>query len=217
MSEAEVLALSFLLTQHTTEQQQIEATRVVVTTTGSLNPRPSNRQVKAKTKAVPIQGNPAKQNMVPGAIMAEKGSLEAKGFLVGMRRAVTRDEQITLISAYVGYDRRGDFGQQEVAARMKAQREVSGKVDRGPSRSEQRSAARTMTGYVAGMPDNLQRQIANLLGQEAATADTLIGHEKDAADKSRSSVDRTLSAGLVAIERERLSDIRRQLVALGHK
>jgi hypothetical protein len=217
MSEAEVLALSYILTQHATEQKAIEAQAVTVTVVGSLNPTTRTKAVKAKSKTVPIQGNPEKKATVHGAIMVEKGSLEAKGFLHAMRHARTRDEQITAISAYIGYDRRQDFGPQDVAARAQAQREVSGKVVRGPTRSEQQSAARTLTGYVAGMPDNLQRQIANLLGQETVAADALIGHEKDAADKSRSTVDRTLSAGLVAIERDRLSHIRSQLTALGHK
>lgn len=103
------------------------------------------------------------------------GTLDAKAFMKAVRWAKTRDEIIAAIAGYVGYDNRRDFGSQDQAAKAKAQRELAGnKVVGGPTRSEERTAARSLQGFVAGMPHPAQRILLNLQARERAAAEAMI-------------------------------------------
>lgn len=161
---------------------------------------PSKKQAKAEAAnkgavAAPIHAKPA----VFGVTMPERNTLDAKGFLLACRDAgrrsfettnevtgevttvVKRDESkvredlIKAIHAYIGYDTSRDFGSQDAAARAKANREASGRVVvPGPTREEQRSAARSMAGYVHGMPLPAQKLLANLRAREQSAAEAMI-------------------------------------------
>jgi hypothetical protein len=150
--------------------------------------------------AAPIQQKPA----VFGVAMPERNTLDPKSFLLACRDAgkrgfeklnevtgeVTtvvkvdsskvRDDIIKAIHAYCGYDVSRDFGSQDIEARAKAQRELRGGVVPGPSREEQRSAARSMAGYVKGMPLPAQKLLANLRAREQAAAEAMIDATSDA-------------------------------------
>ncbi len=176
-------AIAMLLATHDTDQairEEIERLRAenerLAREKALANP-PKPKGIKAK-KVAPHSPNPLTASAM-GLVGVERGSLDAKSFLVGMRRATTREEQVKLIHAYCGYDTRGDHGSQDMAARAKAQRELNpGKVTSGPTREEQRAASRSMTGYVHGMPDHQASQLAALQAREAETAEAIIDLEK---------------------------------------
>lgn len=105
-----------------------------------------------------------------------------------------RGDLIKAIDAFIGYDMSGNFGSQELNARTLAGRILSGnKVDNGPTRQEQHRASRTLAGFVAGLPDNMAKQLANLRAQVERVTDALIECEK---------AGNTVGA---AVERERLN------------
>jgi hypothetical protein len=146
---------------------------------------------KKGAQAAPIHDKPA----VFGVAMPDRNTLDAKGFLQAMLNAgrrtsehgvrftdqrEVRNDQIQAIHAYIGYDPSANFGAQEVAARAKANRELSGKpIVLGPSREEQRAASRSAAGFVAGMPLPSQRLLANLQARETAAVDALIAAKSD--------------------------------------
>lgn len=176
-------AIALLLASHDTDQavrEEIERLRAenerLAREKALANP-PKPRGIKAK-KVPTHSPNPLTANAM-GLVGVMVGTLDAKSFLVAMRKASTRDEQVKLIHAYCGYDTRGDYGTQDMQARAKAQRELNpGKVDQGPTREEQRAASRSMVGYVQGMPDHQAAQLAALQAREAETAEAIIDLEK---------------------------------------
>jgi hypothetical protein len=233
MSSAHDAALAFLVSQSTQESVQINRQAVVTKVTVSMSPAPSKKLAK-KNEPAPIR---EKREPMPAMMMPDRGSLSAKDFLLAMRNAgrrvnaesgatyidqrEVRNDQIKAIHSfmyevtpqgkvYVGYDPRRDFGSQDVASRMLAQRELRG----APKVSHETAPSRTLGGYVAGMPDHKARTLANLQGREQAAVDAMIAHQHDADDMSRSEYERTLSAGLAEAERERLSHIRADIAAL---
>jgi hypothetical protein len=172
---------------------------VTETVIGRNLPKPVRGKIPTTNEtgeqAAPIHAKPA----VFGVAMPERNTLDAKGFLLACRDAgkrsfekvnevtgevhtiVKRDEGkvrediIKAIHAYVGYDTSRDFGSQDNEARAKANREASGRVVvAGPTREEQRSAARSMAGYVKGMPLPAQKLLANLRARGQAAAEAMI-------------------------------------------
>jgi len=142
------------------------------------------------------------------------GSHDARSFLIAMRRAVTRDEKIIAIAGYAGFDRHGDFGSQELAARMKAQRELRGCV---ASTTPAHSVRPTLTGYVSGLPDPTATKIADLQGREVLAAEAIKEHE----EASKGHLERgdlanaQIEAQFAALETLRLQAIRADLAKLG--
>lgn len=232
MSTAHDAALAFLIAQHVEESAQAFRQQESVVVKVTMSPAPS-KKVTAKKEAAPIhhQGTP-----MVGMMLPDRGSLNAKDFLLAMRNAgkrtsetgasfidqrEKRNDEIRAIHGFmyeirkgvkvaIGYDPKRDFGSQEQAARMLAQREIRGPVKVSEVVKPSLSAA----GYVAGMPDLRSRRMANLEGQEVVYAELMIQHDKDAADPTRTAEQRKLSAGLADLERERLADIRKQIAAL---
>lgn len=176
-------AIAMLLASHDTDQavrEEIARLRAenlrLAQEKAAANP-PKPRGIKAK-KVPTHSPNPLTASTM-GLVGIEVGTLNPRDFLIGMRKASTRDEQVKLIHAYCGYDTRGDYGTQDMAARAKAQRELNpAKVVSGPTREEQRAASRSMVGYVQGMPDHQAAQLAALQAREAETAEAIIDLEK---------------------------------------
>lgn len=196
MNAAQDMALTLLIANHNAEQKAKEPIVTVV--------KPK-KQVEPKAVG-PIHRKPIT------TIMA--GTINAKDFILAMRKTTDRNEQIKLIMAYVGYDSRQNFGPQEAAARLKATRELSGKPIQGLSREELRACNRNLRGVVAGLPDTAARKLADLKAREVAAVEAMIQHEKDGRDMARSDNDRMLSDGLASVERERLFQIRADIKAL---
>lgn len=190
--------------------------------------------------AAPIQKTDTTTPKMLGLLLPPKGSLGPHGFLLAMRDAGKRDfqqhnevtgttrtivkvdvtkvrgDQIQAISAYIGWDPILDFGTQETMARLQANRETSNFKDNGPSLDQRKSAARSLHGFVAGMPDMLQRKVEDLQGRERATVEAILSHDKDAMHTNgRSKQERQLSLGLADLERARLNEIRAELQRIG--
>lgn len=220
MSVTQAAALSFLMGQHSSEEQARTANHEpTVKVEVSMVPRPSKKIAKVSSP-IPQQliGAVAATTSEPGSVvvMPKAGDLGPKGYILAMRKARTQQERIVALAAYVGYDPAKEFGTQVMMADSRAKRELQGFAPiPGPSIEEKRAASRSMTGFVAGLPDTTQRKIADLMGRETASAERLIAHERDAADKSRTVAERTLSKGLAEVESERLREIRADLKSLG--
>lgn len=226
LSLAQHTGLAFLLSQHNSDLTSRETARVEVVVVRNAEPKASKKSASKNEQAAPIHDGPK----VFGVTMPDRNSLDAKGFLdacrdAGKRRTAegqptfdareVRNDLIKAIHAYCGYDQRGNFGSQEQEARAKAQREIRGFKVSGPTREEQRAAARSARGFIAGLPDHKARHLQNLLGQEALEAEAMIEHAKAANDPSRSTADRLLSQGMVELQEEKLRHIRADIKAAG--
>jgi hypothetical protein len=142
------------------------------------------------------------------------GTLDARAFLIAMRGAKTRDEQIKAIAGYCGYDRHGDHGSQDLSSRMKAQRELRG-IKAAPLPIH--SAAPSGKGYVHGMPDMMATKVQDLLGRERLSAEALADNERIAANEETDAATRHYHAQLAIVETARLAQIRADLATMGVK
>lgn len=228
LSLAQHTGLAFLLSQHNSEMSAQEAQKkeiVVVRNAEPTSKKGAKSTASKGEQAAPIHDKPA----VFGVTMPERNTLDARAFLAAMLNAgkrrndngvlftdsrEVRNDQIKAIHAYCGFDNRRDFGSQETEARAKAQREIRGYKVTGPTREEMKAAARSATGFIAGLPDHQARHLRNLLGQETLEAEAMIQHEKDANDPSRSTADRLLSKGLAELQAEKLKHIRAAIAAV---
>ena len=186
-------AIISLVSQHnvdpTTTPDHDDSPEIVETVIGRNLPKPVRGKIPTDTgeQAAPIHSNNEGKAMVHGLTMPEKGSLDAKGYLLAVRnagkrpndkgalvfdKAHERNDLICAIHAYVGYDNRRDFGTQDAEARAKAQRELRGGVVPGPTREEKRSAERSMTGFVKGMPAPQQRMVRDLQARAVSLAES---------------------------------------------
>lgn len=175
MSLANLIALVSSVNADPSTQPEINVEpEIVETVVGRNLPKPV-RGKKASESAAPIHNSNEGKAMVHAVVMPEKGTLDARGFILAVRRAKDRTETIQAIAAYCGYDNRRDFGTQDQEARAKAQREIRGPVSTmGPSREEQRAASRSAAGFVAGMPKPSQKLLANLRAREQSIAEAMI-------------------------------------------
>jgi hypothetical protein len=110
-----------------------------------------------------------------GVSLPEKGTYDAKSFILACRKARTRDELMQAIAGYCGYDNRRDFGSQEQTARAKAQRELRG----APKTTANVAPSRSLAGFVAGMPQPSHRILLNLQARERATVDAMIAAQTE--------------------------------------
>lgn len=174
---------------------------------------------RAKTPKEPKAPSDNGSKSLPMPIMTMvAGDLDATAFLIAFRRAKDRDQQIQAIQGYSGYDPKGDYATQEWLAKSKAQRELRGIDNTGPSRTERRQAMASVKGFVAGIPDGMQRQIGNLLGRESMAAEAIAGHCKAATEQGCINHDGDGSCcthhAKAEVEKTRLSHIRKDLNAL---
>lgn len=199
MSLANIIAL---VSQHnvdpTTTPDHDDSPEIVETVIGRNLPKPVRGKIPTDTgeQAAPIHSNNEGKAMVHGLTMPERNTLDAKAFLLACRDAgkrsfesvdqatgevrrvikvdqtKVRDDLICAIHAYCGYDNRRDFGSQDAEARAKAQRELRGGVVPGPTREEKRSAERSMTGFVKGMPAPQQRMVRDLQARAVSLAES---------------------------------------------
>jgi hypothetical protein len=175
--------------------------------------------VKKRAKSDGAQSAPPANKSAAPIVMVKlpnSGTLDARGFLKAKNavKGNDRDGIIAAIAAYIGYDITQPFGIQDSAATDQARRElrpvVAGKVpfSRGSLASAQ--------GFVAASkmrcePDHNARHFANLRARERHAVDTMLDHEKAARD-AKSLQERTLYAGLALVERERLIQIRKDMM-----
>jgi hypothetical protein len=233
------VALAFLTATHNAEQETLnEIARLREENAKLALAQSKTKAVKAKrsngSQAAPIHHGPTVFGvMMPEATYHDKlphqAQVEcAKTYLLAMREAGKRmvdgkptfqareqhNDQIQAISAFIGYDNRAMFGTQESAARMLAQRILTGKVMAGPDRAEQRQADLSAKGFVAGLPAPVAAKLADLKAREIIAVAAMLDHERAAADVGRGAEACELSAGLALVEGERLSSIQADIRAL---
>jgi hypothetical protein len=126
-------------------------------------------------------------------VLPKAGMLDARGFMLAIRKAgrrlnadgklytnesEVRNDMIRAIAGYVGYDLGANYGPQELVAKTKAHRELSGKPVTGMTLAEKREASRSMVGFVAGMPDAIAKQVGDLRGRETKLAEDMLAASK---------------------------------------
>jgi hypothetical protein len=190
----------------------------------TATPSPTAARPENGFQASPISHVPGpKSEPLPKA-----GSLEAAGFLKAMRNAgvrkgkldmsVKREDEQRAIAAYIGYNEAELHGPQEVSARMRAQRELNPiTVNKDEVWHRNGTASNSVAGYVAGTYDATAKAVANLKAQEVIAAENLCAHRNVLMDNSKSLDERATASLLVKLEEERLTQIRKDLAALGEK
>lgn len=144
--------------------------------------------------------------------LPEAGALDARSFLVAMRRAADRDQCIQAIAAFCGYDRTLPFGGQETMARMKAQRDLR-PAKAGPKYN--RNATQSMGGMVAGCPNILAKRVSDLEGRAVLAGEAVADYERQATEHANrgDQANADMCHTLANVERERLVQIRADLTA----
>lgn len=202
-------------------EKVVDRSKVETTTVPALVPATNSEEPKSETR-----------------VIALKVSLDAKGFLVAMRNAgyrkdnqgksfldknEIRPDSIKAIEAFIGYDAKGNFASQELAARTEAMRQIRQAKGEGPTkeqllsaptRQEIRRANASLMGFVNGNPDLRAQKVADLEGRERLATDTLIEQEK-LAETLPTEQERSKALALAQLERERIAEIRKDLAALG--
>jgi hypothetical protein len=136
--------------------------------------------VSVKRNALPVPGTESSDGSCAAPIVTRIASaplpsahtLDAKGYIVAMRRAATRDARIAAIAGYVGYDTTGDYATQEFSANTKAQQALRGAPR--PLARPVHSGSVSVAGFIAGMPDQAGKRRANLEAQERDTVEAII-------------------------------------------
>lgn len=196
------VALAFIMAQHQDEQSAIPLPATVTRTVKVTEvPQGSTYTLTAPAflKAMRLAGRRINQDGKPYTDPSK-----------------VREDSIAAIHAYCGYDKTRLFGEQDSAARTKAQREMGvGRPLKGMTKFEEHRANRTLAGWVQGMPDDQAKFVKGLLARETLAACEMVRHQKDSEDMGRSEEDRKLSAGLSKFEEDRLSNIRADLIRIG--
>lgn len=185
-----------------------------------------------KVTRAPKVKAPASNGATSVVVTKTAPTLDAPAYMVALREAgyrvdatgkrffdhnSQRDDLIKAIDAYIGYDSRKDFASQELNARSQAAREIRkarGELFHGPDRHEIRMAQASLSGYVAGMPDNRTKDLANLEARERLAVNTLIEQEH-LAMTATTDQEKGKALAMAQVERERLISIRRDLATHG--
>lgn len=180
-----------------------------------IAPKPPMKKLRDASLVATL---PAPKVFIP---VPQVGYYDASGFLLALRDAgkrltkegkpfhdpsQVRDDQIRAIAGFIGYDPCGDFGSQELRARMMAQRALAPVSPVNPSPR----LAGTVHGYIAGMPNELRKRALDLQAREKMAAEAIGEHEKLAAEAT-DETDRQYHTTLAMIERERLDQIQADL------
>lgn len=212
-------ALAFLVNQHQVTQAREFPEPLPIAP-------PKERQEKSQ------KPRRVKSNLSPlakvGIVAENPGTLSAVEFMKAMRHAgrrftkagfpftdrrEVRDDQIKAIAAFIGYDPLRDFGAQEREAMAKAQRDLRGPIV-GKTREELRAYAKTLIGSVAGLPDPIAKQLANLQARECVSVEAIAAYQTKAADPNERPEERQLASGLAQIEAQRLKQIQKDIDSL---
>jgi len=195
-------ALAFLVSQNIGEQR--------------VNIPEAPKEKKAKREKS-VKG--AAQVKVIGPPEGFVSSVTPAEFLFTMRHAVNRDEKIAAIRAFRGfYNRAGDFGAQEFETLQLAKRKLINlpAVDCSQPYRRNGTVDPSVKGYVAGIPDGVEKALRNLHSREQLAIDAMVEHELKAKE-AISAEEKSLLIGLAKVEWARLSQIRKERMQLEGK
>lgn len=199
-NQAQDLALSVLMSQQAKENRASETLAPVL------------RLVKTprKEKAVLPSHNGKTLSSAPGlSFNNSKGDYTATQFMIAWRRAKDRNEMMSAINGYIGYDNGLAFSVNEYNAKTAAQKEL-----RPVSHPVTDVTVQEKRGYVAGIPDNNMKKISDLLGREKLAAEALSNYELQISNLTEGTTEHLTAQGMAEIERERLVAIRADLSLL---
>lgn len=137
--------------------------------------------------------------------------ISAKDFIVQIRKSRSRDERIELIRKFIGYNSALDFATQEMAAVRKANSQMSPKSSPGYYSHTPES-----TTFVAGLPNKAAKELANLQARERLTVERMSDLEFQSKQMKDPSAAQILQAQ-AEVERQRLNEIQKDLLALKNK
>lgn len=221
-------ALAFILSTYSESPAPIETTVV-------RNAPKASKSAKTGTPIAPsgeanTQGFEASKNKEPGPKsepLPAKGTIGASEFLKGLPSCgkrpndkgvmvfqgptVQRDDEMRLVASFVGWSR-DLHGTQLENARRAAQ--IALKPVTALTKSH-RGASASLAGFVAGLPDNQQKLVQDLLAREQVAAKAIVTHTGTINTTLPSNPAHVLAIGLLAVEEERLTQIRKDLSALG--
>lgn len=193
---------------------------------------------RAKSSNDGSQKAPSDNKAAPlSMVMPDKGSLDTEGFILAMRSAgkrrtaegkpffdarEVRNDQIQAIHAFyyevrqgakvlVGYDNRESFASQELRAMTLAKSALSLRPIGQQVAPYSRNATSSLKGYVAGMPDDKKRRLADLRGREVAAVEAREDFVRKSRDTALSSEERKQAAAFAAIEHRRIDAIRKDI------
>lgn len=187
-----------------------------------LKVSPSLRKTKKKIKAEPVNEKP-----IIIAAESKKGTINAKEFLEALKQAGKRDvegkliqlvdpdkmpaDQRLAIDCFCGYDVRQVHGTQLDNARRLALREINPVTPK----EYHRGIASTVAGFVAGMPDEFQKQLANLQARERMASESMLDHLKESECLPSNNPAKAHAIGMATLEKKRLSVIRKEIKQFG--
>ena len=134
-----------------------------------------------------------------------------KAHVFGVSTITTRDETIKAIESFVGFDAARELGSQESEARSLANRIISGEKLGGLTIKEKRSANASLTGFVGGMPDALERKVNHLLGRELFLVDSILTAQWEAKREERSADERQAFMKEALASAKELTGVRKEL------
>jgi hypothetical protein len=184
---------------------------------GKLAIAKAAKEVAQQTTSERAEGDCRVQQAVVVSIpLPPCGTFTAKEYIVGMRRAVNRNDRIRFIAGYTGFDTTLSYSANELNANMSAKRTLYGAVVALPRPVHSAPTAATLSGYVAGCHDAAAKKKADLQGRAVYTAEAMIDYNKQALE----ALDRNDQANaahyatMAHLEADRLTQIRRDMETL---
>lgn len=169
------------------------------------------KQDKSVTSTAP---SPERLAHTPQALPT-RGALTARQFLVAMRaKGATQQEKMNAIAGFIGWDRSRLYGEQESAAFQAAKRDIHGIDTSGLTREEAKNVNRSVQGFVAGLPDDAQKQVSDLQARERLALSEMSKWDAIAKNEELSDETRAEAKEMANLEQERVYSIGADLAKL---
>lgn len=179
------LALAMMTAGYVTVEATVEPVKVR---------EPKTSKVRAKREPAPIaQGDSAKVTM-PGLLLPEVGTHDAPSFLAAVRNAGRRlsptgkpifdksEERNDIIKAcagFIGWDPKESYAGNLLRCTGEARKATAPIAQRqAPLPEYSRGTKPSLDGFIAGLPDQQQHHIANLLAQEVKATEAMLAWSK---------------------------------------
>jgi hypothetical protein len=168
-----------------------------------------NKSMGPVSEPLPNKGMISAEEFLKGLSNCGK-RLNDKGILVYQGDIVKRNDEMRLVSSYLGWSRELHGVQLENARRVA---QLAIKPVKALNVSH-RGASASLSGFISGMPDNQQKLVQDLLAREQLSAKAIVDYENAIANSQVNSAKHILSKGLLIVEKERLIQIRKDLSLL---
>lgn len=224
MSNAQHAAVAFILSTYAAVDQASIVSSLNAPKAPKVKAEPRVKLARNGHKVKASDGSP-----VPSAVTGTAGMIDAPQFIAAMHDAgkvpkvldngttlrvpsgdpiKRRDDERSAIAAFIGYDPRLPHGVQVANATRRAQYQIKPSMG-----SDRKVCDPTLSGFVAGMPNDVRRMVDDLQGREALAAEAMAGFDHSARNVTDPAI-RTLHEGLSMLESERIASIRADLAKL---